>query len=51
MLEHFTDEEIERMSDFTETPTYEREPEQLLPEDADDGEDAPHVIGPASHRP
>jgi len=38
MFEHFTREEIERMSDFTETPSYEREPEQLLPEDAIDRE-------------
>jgi len=36
MLEHFTEDEIERMSSFTETPAYERTPEQLLPEDADD---------------
>jgi hypothetical protein len=38
MLEHFTEDEIERMSAFTETPTYERTPEQLLPDDADDGD-------------
>lgn len=38
MLEHFTADEIERMSSFSETPTYEREPEQLLPEGADEGE-------------
>lgn len=40
MLEHFTEEELERMSAFTETPTYEREPEQLLPEDAEEGGDS-----------
>lgn len=38
MLEHFTEDEIERMSAFTETPTYERTPEQLLPDDAEDGD-------------
>lgn len=38
MYEHLTEDELERMSAFTETPTYERTPEQLLPEspDADD---------------
>lgn len=41
MLEHFTEEELERMNAFTETPTYEREPEQLLPEDPDEGADSP----------
>ena len=35
MPEHLTDEEIERMSAFSETPVYEREPEQLLPEDVE----------------
>lgn len=36
MLEHFTEDEIERMSAFTKTPPYEREPEQLLPNNADE---------------
>jgi len=35
MLEHFTEDEIERMNAFTETPPYERDPEQLLPDDAE----------------
>lgn len=35
MFEHFTEDEIERMSAFTETPSYERDPEQLLPDDTD----------------
>lgn len=39
MLEHFTEDEIERMSAFTETPAYERTPEQLLPDAADESED------------
>lgn len=43
MLEHFTEEEMERMSAFTETPTYEREPEQLLPEDDEDAADSSTV--------
>lgn len=36
MFEHFTEDEIERMSAFTDTPAYERTPEQLLPEDAEE---------------
>jgi len=35
MLDHFTDEELKRIQEFTETPTYERDPEQLLPDQAD----------------
>jgi len=35
MLDHFTEEELERIQEFTETPTYKREPEQLLPDQAD----------------
>jgi hypothetical protein len=35
MLEHFTEDELRRMQEFTETPTYKREPEQLLPDQAD----------------
>ena len=38
MLEHFTEDEIERISAFTETPPYERSPEQLLPDDAENAE-------------
>jgi hypothetical protein len=40
MLEHFTEDEIERMNAFTETPPYERDPEQLLPDDAETDEAA-----------
>lgn len=53
MLEHFTEDELERMSAFTETPTYERTPEQLLPEDAEEtAEPAPPsgTSSPAPHR-
>lgn len=32
MPEHLTDDEIERMAQFRQTPAYEREPEQLLPD-------------------
>lgn len=39
MFEHFTEDEIERMSAFTETPPYERTPEQLLPADADEADE------------
>jgi hypothetical protein len=35
MVDHLTDEELERIREFIETPTYERTPEQLLPEQAD----------------
>jgi len=35
MPEHLTDQELERMAEFANTPTYLRTPEQLLPEDAD----------------
>jgi len=35
MPEHITDSELERMTEFANTPTYLRTPEQLLPEDAD----------------
>ncbi len=43
MLEHFTDDEIDRMNAFRETPTYKRDPTQLLPDDAgdDDGLSGP----------
>jgi hypothetical protein len=36
MPEHLTDEEIRRMAQFEQTPAYERDPEQLLP----DGEES-----------
>jgi hypothetical protein len=39
MYEHLTEDELERMSAFTETPTYERNPEQLLPNGADTDDD------------
>lgn len=35
MPEHITENELERMVEFANTPTYLRTPEQLLPEDAD----------------
>jgi len=38
MPEHLTDEEIERMASFSETPAYKRDPDQLLPEDGADSE-------------
>lgn len=34
MGEHITDTELRRMEEFAKTPVYEREPEQLMPEDA-----------------
>lgn len=33
MPEHITESELERMTEFANTPTYLRTPEQLLPED------------------
>jgi hypothetical protein len=36
MSEHLSDADLERISDFAQTPAYEREPEQLLPGNADD---------------
>lgn len=39
MFEHFSEDEIERMSAFTETPAYKRTPEQLLPEEAREATD------------
>lgn len=45
MLEHFTEDELERMSAFTETPTYERTPEQLLPEEAEETADPSPASG------
>lgn len=33
MPRHITDQELERMVEFANTPTYLRKPEQLLPQD------------------
>lgn len=38
MLEHFSDDEVDRMAEFCEMPTYKRDPTQLLPDDAGDDE-------------
>jgi hypothetical protein len=38
MLEHFSDDEIDRIAEFCEMPTYKRDPTQLLPDDAEDDE-------------
>ena len=35
MTEHISDSDLERIAQFVDTPAYEREPEQLLPEDVD----------------
>lgn len=49
MFEHFTQEEIERMNSFRQTPPYERTPEQLLPKHArDDYQGDSHGAEPAS---
>lgn len=32
MPEHITDSEMKRIREFAKTPTYKREPEQLIPE-------------------
>lgn len=39
MPEHFSDDELRRISAFARRPMYEREPEQLLP-DVDERDDA-----------
>lgn len=39
MPEHFSEDELRRISAFAHRPMYEREPEQLLPDDADGDED------------
>lgn len=36
MPEHLSDEELERIERFAEKPAYKREPEQLLPDSAED---------------
>lgn len=33
MTEHLSDNDLERIAEFAETPAYKREPEQLLPEE------------------
>lgn len=38
MTEHLTEEEKARMAAFSETPAYERDPDQLLPAEAEDAE-------------
>lgn len=38
MSEHLSESELKRIQEFAETPMYEREPEQLLPEDETAGE-------------
>ena len=32
MVQHLSENELERISEFANTPTYKRSPEQLLPE-------------------
>jgi hypothetical protein len=32
MVQHLSENELERITEFAETPTYKRSPEQLLPE-------------------
>lgn len=36
MSEYLSENELERMREFAETPAYERDPEQLLPQTLDD---------------
>lgn len=33
MVEHISEQELERIQEFAETPVYKREPEQLMPQD------------------
>lgn len=33
MAEHITHKELQRMKEFANTPAYEREPEQLMPDE------------------
>ncbi len=33
MAQHLSDNELERISEFANTPSYKRSPEQLLPEE------------------
>lgn len=33
MVEHISEEELQRIQEFVDTPAYEREPEQLMPEE------------------
>lgn len=49
MLEHFSEDELRRISAFADRPMYEREPEQLLPDGDDrDGGDGDEVPGEAA---
>lgn len=32
MVEHISEEELQRIQEFVDTPAYEREPEQLMPQ-------------------
>jgi len=54
MTEHLSEQELERIAQFAATPAYEREPEQLLPEDerpVDSGTtDDDQRAGPPSER-
>lgn len=36
MTEHLSDSDLERIAQFVDTPAYEREPEQLLPENVEE---------------
>jgi hypothetical protein len=36
MVQHLSDNELERISEFANTPSYKRSPEQLLPEETVD---------------
>lgn len=38
MSTHISENELQRMREFAETPAYEREPEQLLPQSEDSQE-------------
>jgi len=36
MPKHISDQDLERMAEFADTPVYKREPEQLLPDSETD---------------
>ena len=36
MVQHISEREMERITEFAETPVYERTPEQLMPETGGD---------------
>lgn len=50
MPEHLSEDELRRISDFADRPMYEREPEQLLPDDeqAADSEETDETFPPSS---